>query len=65
MIEIKDLRRQIDLNNLTYYFKGKSISLINVIGFKAPSHFCRDIFDGSIELAKAEKDKKQFKLDSN
>ena len=34
MIEIKDLIKQIDLNNLTYYFKGKSIIPINFIGFK-------------------------------
>ena len=28
-------------------------------------HLCRDIYDGNIELAKAEKDQGQFKLDLN
>ena len=65
MIEIKDLSRQINLNNLTFYFKDKRISPINFIGFKAPLHFYRDIFDGDIELAKAEKNQKQFKLNLN
>ena len=58
MAEIKDLSKQIDLNNLTYYFKDKSISPINFIGFRGPLHLYRDIFDGNIELAKAEKDQK-------
>ena len=60
MTEIKDFRRQIDLNNLTYYFKGKSISPINFIGFKAPLRLYRDIFSGNIELAKAEEDQKKL-----
>ena len=31
MIEMKDLSRQIDLNNSTYYFKDKSISPITLL----------------------------------
>ena len=65
MSKIKLLSKQIDLSNLTYYFKNKSIRLINFIGFKVSLHLYRDIFDGNIELAKAEKDEKQFKLDLN
>ena len=65
MKQIKDLSRQIDLNNLTFYFKNKSISLINFIGFKTPLHLYRDIFGGNIELAKAENYQKQFKLNLN
>ena len=34
MIEMKDLSIQNDVDNLTYYFKDRSISLINFIGFK-------------------------------
>ena len=64
MNEIKDSSKQIDLNNLACYFKNKSISPIN-IGFKVPLHLYGDIFDGNIELAKAEEDQKQFKLDLN
>ena len=63
MSEMNDLSWQIDLNNLTYYFKGKSISRINFIGFKAPLHLYRDISSCNIELAKAEEDQKQLKSD--
>ena len=65
MNEIKGLSRQIDFNNSTYQFKSKSISPINFIGFKAPLHLYRDIFDGNIILAKAEENQKQFKSDLN
>ena len=58
MSKIKNLNKKIDHNNLSYYFKDKSISLINFIGFKAPSH---DIFTGNIELAKVKEDQEQFK----
>ena len=57
MIEIKDLSRQTGFNNLTYHFKDKRISPIIFIGFKVPLHLYRDIFDGYIELEKAEKTK--------
>ena len=62
--EIKNLSRKNDLNTLTYYFKNKS-NPINFIGFQAPLHLYRDIFNGNIKLAKAEKDQKQFKSDLN
>ena len=63
MTEMKDLSIQNDVDNLTYYFKDRSISLINFI-LVLRVHF-RDIFNGNIELEKAEKDHKQFKLDLN
>lgn len=56
MTEIKYLSRQIDLNNLIYYFKNKDTSPTNFIGVKGPLHICRDISDDNIELAEAEKD---------
>ena len=65
MSETNNLSRQIDLNNLTYYFKDKIISPINFIGFKAPLHLYRDIRDGNIKLAKAKEDQNQFKLTLN
>ena len=55
MTEIKYLSRQIDLNNLIYYFKNKDTSPTNFIGVKGPLHICRDISDDNIELAEAEK----------
>ena len=65
MSETNDLSKQIDLNNLTYYFRDKIISPINFIGFKAPLHLYRDIRDGNIKLAKAKEDQNQFKLTLN
>ena len=65
MSEIKDLSKQIDLNYLTYYFKSKSISLINFIGFKAPLHLYRDRLNGNVKLAEVEKEQKQFKTELN
>ena len=65
MSEIEYLSRQIDLNNLSYYFKNKRISPVNFIGLKAPLHLYRDIFNGNRELEKAEKDQNQFKSDLN
>ena len=56
MSEIKDLSKQIDVDNLTYYFKSKSISPLNFIGFKAPLHLYRDMFNGNIKLATADED---------
>ena len=44
MREIKHLSRQINFNNLTYYFKNKSVNPINFIGFKAPLHIYRYIW---------------------
>ena len=61
MNEINYLSRQIHLNNSTYYFKNKIVSPINFIGFKAPLHLYRDIFDDNIELPK-KKNENNFKM---
>ena len=63
MAEIYDLSKRIDFNNLTYYFKGKDNVPINFICFKGPLHFYTNIFNGDTNIEKAEKDKKQNKLD--
>ena len=65
MSETKDLSKQIDPNNLIYYFKDKSISPINFVGFKVPLYLYRDISNGNIKLEKAEEDQEQFKSDLN
>ena len=59
--EIKDLSRQIDFNNLIYYFKSKDVSPIKFIGFKAPLYLYRNILNGNTKLEKAEEYQKQFK----
>ena len=38
MGEIHNIGKQIDFNNLTYYFKDKNISPINFISFRGPMH---------------------------
>lgn len=61
MGEIRVLSRQSEFNNLTYYFKSKDSSPINVIiifiinFIKAPLHLYRSILNGNTELAKTEK----------
>ena len=63
MSKIHNLNKQIDFNNLTYYFKSKDISPINFIGFEGPLRLYISIFGGDITIEKVEKDRKQFKLD--
>ena len=41
--EIYNISKQIDFNNLTYYFKDKSISPINFVGFRDPIHIYNNI----------------------
>ena len=38
MGEIYSMSKQIDFNDLIYYFKGKGITPINFIDFKGPLH---------------------------
>ena len=45
--------------------KSRNSSPINFIGFKALSHFCRNILNSSIELAKSQEDKENFKSNLN
>ena len=45
MGEIQNLSKQINFNNLIYYFKNESGPKI-FIGFKGPLHFYKSIKDG-------------------
>ena len=54
MGEVIVLSRQIDFNNLIYYFKSESINPINFVSFKDPLHLYKDIFNGNIKPAKRE-----------
>ena len=63
MSKTHNLNKQIDFNNLTYYFKSKDISPINFIGFEGPLRRYISIFGGDITIEKVDKDQKQFKLD--
>ena len=53
MGEIRDLGRQINFNNLTYYFKSKDIAPINFIDFKGPLNLDKNIFSGDTSIEKA------------
>ena len=58
--EIQDLSKQIDFNTLVYYFKAENVPK-NVINFKGPLAFYRNIKDGYTTLGKAEENKKNIK----
>ena len=46
MSEIQDMVKQIEFNNLTYYFLGSNISAICFIKFKGPMHIYNNIKNG-------------------
>ena len=62
MSETKYLSKQIDFNDLIYYFKNENISSVNFIDFKDLLHLYKDVFNGDVTLTKAEQDQNQFKL---
>ena len=64
MEEIQDLSKQIDFNNLFYYYKGRN-GPKNFVGFKGPLSFYRSIKEGNITLAKAKEQQKEFKSKLN
>ena len=53
---IYNLSKQINFNNLTYYFNSKGSSLISFIGFKGPLNLYKNIHNGDITIKDAEKD---------
>ena len=64
MEEIRDLSKQINFNNLTYHYKGKTASK-NFIAFKGPLGFYKNIKEGYITLEKTEEKQKEFKSEIN
>ena len=63
MSEIQDIAKQIDFNNLTYYFiKSPNLSSINFIDSRGLMHIYNEIINGNILMEKIEEDQKQFKL---
>ena len=51
--EIQKISKEIDFNNLTYYFKSSNIYPINFIKFKGPLSFFNQIKNSNISLGKA------------
>ena len=63
MNEIQDIAKQIDFNNLTYYFISPNLALINFIAFRGPMSIYDEVKNDNISIEKIEEDRKQFKLD--
>ena len=59
--EIQEIRKKIDYNNLTYYFKTSDISPITFIKFKGPFGFFKETKSGNISLKKTEEEQNKFK----
>ena len=59
------MSKQIDFNNLNYYFKDQNITTINFISFKGSLHIYNFIKNSNISIEKIEKDQKQFKSKLN
>ena len=57
------MSKQIDFNNLTYYFKDQNIAPINFISFRGPLHYYENIKNGNISIEKVKENQKQFKPD--
>ena len=55
MSEIDDIAKQIDFNNLSYYFTSPNLALINFISFRGPMYIYNEIKNG----------KKQKKIKNN
>ena len=43
MSEILHIAKQIDFNNLTYYFKSQNLASVSFIGFRGPLHIYNEI----------------------
>ena len=57
MDEIQEIGKEIDFNNLIYYFKNSDISPMDFIRFKGPFGFFNEIKNGNILLKKQKKNK--------
>ena len=65
MSEIDDIAKQIDFNNLSYYFTSPNLALINFISFRGPMHIYNEINNGNISTEKIEEDQKEFESNLN
>ena len=63
--DIYKISKEIDFNNLIYYFKGSNIAPINFIDFKGPMRIRKEIINVDAKIGKIEDDQKQFKSKLN
>ena len=64
MFEINKLSEEIDFNNLTYFYTGKSAPKY-FVRFKVPLIIYNDIKNGRVSLQKEEKFQEDFQLELN
>ena len=57
MEKILDLSKQIDLNNLIYHYKSKTVPK-SFLSFKGPLKHYKNIKEGNVTLEKAEEKQK-------
>ena len=65
MNEIQGRAKQIDFNNLTYYFTTPGLASIYFIRYKSPVRIYNYIKNDNISIEKAEEYQEQFKSDLN
>ena len=63
--EIYNMSKQIDFNNLNYYFKDQNITTVNFISFKGSLQIYVFIKNSNISIEKIEEDQKLFKSKLN
>ena len=63
--EIYNISKQIDFNNLTYYFRDETISPINFISFRGPMYIYNNIKNGNISIGEIKEDQKHFQSSLN
>ena len=63
--EMYNISKQIDFNNLTYYFRDETISPINFISFRGPMYIYNNIRNGNISIGEIEEDQKHFQSNLN
>ena len=56
----KETGREIDFNNLIYYFKRPNIAPINFVRFKGSLHIFEHIKNGNMSLQKEKKNQNEF-----
>ena len=61
MDQIQEIGKEIDFNNLIYYFKNSDISPMDFIRFKGPFGFFNEIKNGNILLKNTEEEQNKFK----
>ena len=63
--EIFNISKEIDFNNVIYYFKDSNLPPINFIGFRGPLNIYEEIKNRNISIETIEEEQKQFKSKLN